>query len=688
MPPRAGEPAPPPAARPITVTEGRADLLWDTYGVPHIFAKDVEAAVWAFGWAQMRAHGDLLLRMYAQSRGQGAEFWGEPFAASDQWVLTNDIPERAALWLEQQRPQERSILDAFVGGINAYALAHADSINPTYRPVLPVRVNDVLAHSQRVLLYTFLASQQGMTAQERAWEAGSNAWAIAPRRSATGAAMLLANPHLPWGDVFTWFEAQMSTPSSNAYGATLVGFPLLTIAFNDSLGWTHTVNTIDNADLFELTASGSGYLYDGVARPYETKQKSLNVKQADGTLVTRTFTVRHSVHGPVIGEKAGKALALRVAGQDAPHLLQQTWEAMTAVNMADFEHAFSRLQMPLFTTVYADRHGNILSVFGGRVPIRSRGDARYWQGVVRGDSSTTMWNDVIPYEGLPRVVNPPTGWVQNANEPPWTTTLPMQMDPQRFPAYIAPPPRMGFRAIRSARMLADDSSITFDEMIAYKHSTRSEEADHILEDVLAAARTAGTPAMREAASVLEQWDRNFDAASRGAVLFLEFARAFNSRANSGLPTFDVAWSPRAPLATPDGIADPVATLRVLEAAAERVKARYGSLDVAWGDVHRIRRDGVDLPGNGGPESIGIFRSVSYDSIAPTTSVATGGDSFVMAIEFGTPVRARASLVYGNWSQPGSKHRTDQLDLFARKELRTVWRLRADVEKNLSARETF
>jgi acyl-homoserine-lactone acylase len=264
----------------------------------------------------------------------------------------------------------------------------------------------------------------------------------------------------------------------------------------------------------------------------------------------------------------------------------------------------------------------------------------------------------------------------------------MQIDPSRFPGYVAPPPRMSFRAIRSARMLAEDSSITFAEMLAYKHSTRSEEADHILEDVAAVARKSTSENIREAARVLEQWDRSTDAESRGAVLFLEFARAFNARAANGGTGFDASWSVRAPLATPDGIADAAATLRVLEAAAVRVKARYGTLDVKWGDVYRIRRDAIDLPANGGPSDIGIFRSVTFDSVAPTRSYASGGDSFIMAVEFSSPVRAQASLVYGNWSQPGSKHRSDQIELFARKQLRTVWRTRAELESHIEARETF
>jgi acyl-homoserine-lactone acylase len=668
----------------------------------------------------MRAHGDLLLRLYAQARGRGAEILGEAGAQSDEWVLTNDIPDRATAWLALQRPDERAILDAFAAGINAYAAAHPDSVNPMYRAVLPVSATDVLAHMQRVIHFSFVANTPVIMGTARAWSTeaqgpgapapaptphaetapvtawtpapvtpfGSNAWAIAPRHSASHNAMLLANPHLPWGDICTWFEMQITTPETNAYGAALVGFPLPSIAFNDSVGWSFTVNTIDGADLYSVRTSGDGYMFDGAQRAFTTKQHELRIRQPDGSMATRHVTVRNTVHGPVIAQRTGGVLALRVVGLDAPHLVAEAWEMLTSHNLADFERAASRLQLPMFTIIYADHSGNIMHLFNGRVPRRSRGDAVYWSGVVPGDSSSTLWTDVLPYEQLPRLVDPATGWVQNANDPPWSATIPLAIDPSRFPAYVSPPPSMSFRAIRSARMLTEDASMSLNEMIAAKHSTRSEEADHILEDVIHAARESKSVAAREAADVLEKWDRSTDADSRGAILFIEFARAFNDRARSGGSAFDVAWTPRAPLATPDGIADPASTVRILEAAAERVRARYGRLDTSWGESHRAVRDGVDLPANGGPADIGIFRAVGYDSISPTRAIASEGDSYVAAVEFASPIIARAVLPYGNWSQPGSAHRTDQLSFFAAKQLRTVWRTRAEIEAHLAATESF
>src|SRR5580692_3828266 len=80
------------------------EILWDTYGVPHIFAKDNAGLFRAFGYAQMESHGDLILRLYGQARGRAAEYWGDHYAASDRWVWTNGIPDRAAAWQKEQTP--------------------------------------------------------------------------------------------------------------------------------------------------------------------------------------------------------------------------------------------------------------------------------------------------------------------------------------------------------------------------------------------------------------------------------------------------------------------------------------------------------------------------------------------------------------------------------------------------------
>ncbi len=662
-------------------SEASTQILWDTYGIPHIYGKDAKSLFYAFGWAQMHSHGNLILRLYGQARGQAAEFWGEEYLESDRWVQTMGIPDRAKGWYEAQEANFRNYIEAFVAGMNAYAKENPDAIADELKVALPLQPTDVLAHAQRVVNFNFVVDLERVASLAESNEPkGSNGWAIAPSRSESGHAMLLANPHLPWSDLFLWYEAQLTAPEIDAYGATLVGFPVLTIAFNDNLGWTHTVNAHDGWDAYELPLAKNGYRFDGKIRNFEKEEKVLKVKQEKGTSRAASLLVRRSVHGPIVAEKQGKAIALRVVGLDKPGALQQWWDMARAKNFAEFETVLKRLQIPMFTVMYADREGHIMHLFNGQVPIRKKGDFEYWSGMIPGYTSETLWTKNHPYSDLPRVLDPPSGWLQNANDPPWTTTFPRAIAPENYPAYMAPRRPMDFRAQRSAKMLLEDEKISFQEFIEYKHSTRSELADRLLDDLIPAARK-GSEKARRAAEVLAAWDRKVDAGSRGAVLF-----AFWEKAIDAEKLFAQPWREDAPLATPDGLANPAEAVRVLEEAATKVEASYGALDVAWGEVFRLDSEGKNLPANGGEGSLGVFRAVWFAPEKGDRFQAVAGDSFVAAIEFSNPVKAMALTSYGNATQPGNPHAGDQLELFARQELRPVWRSRSDIEAHLSSRQ--
>lgn len=688
-----------------------AEVLWDTWGIPHIMATDDRALGYAFGWAQMENHGDLLLRVYGQARGRAAEYWGDANLAEDRWVRTLGGPALGRAAYAAQDPAFRRYVDAFVDGVNAYARAHPERLADSVKVVLPVEGSDVFAHVHRVLTSFFIVSRDQLRAETARWDRdagsggagatggaaaggaepengarrGSNAWAIGPGRSASGHAMLLANPHLPWGDVFTWFEAQAVAPGLDEYGAALVGSPVLQIAFNDALGWTHTVNTQDAADLYELSLAGDGYRWNGGVRPFQVETQLLRVRRG-GTLEVDTLRIRRSVHGPVVRERAGKALALRLAGVDPRAAPRQWWDMGHARSLAEFERAIARMGITGQNIMYADRAGHILYHYGGNTPVRPRGDRADWAGIVPGDSSATLWTSLLGYEQMPRVLDPPSGWLQNANDPPWWVTFPPVYRPSDFPAYLAPLP-MAFRPQRSVRMLAGDSSVTYEDLLSYKHSTRLELADRVLDDLLrAAAHSSRDTRVARAADVLARWDRSADADSRGAVLFAAWWDQMTAGASGGRGLFATPWSVSAPRTTPTGLADPAAAVRALAAAAEHVERTYGALDVPWGSVYRFRRDTVDLPGNGASGALGAFRVVNYASATGQRFVAVGGDSYVAAIEFATPVRASALVGYGNASQPGSPHRVDQLPLLGRQSLRPVWRDRAAIGAHLERRE--
>jgi acyl-homoserine-lactone acylase len=188
------------------------EILWDNYGVPHIYGKDVPSSFRAFGWAQMHSHGNLLLRLYGQARGQAAEYWGEDYLDSDRWVLTMGIPTRAQEWYEAQSPNFRKNLDAFTAGINSYAQNHAELIDDEVEVVLPVNAVNLLAHLQRVLHFTFVVNQEQVAELQNEPKTaniksiptmGSNGWAIASKLSRAILSSLPLSSQIPFGQRFS-----------------------------------------------------------------------------------------------------------------------------------------------------------------------------------------------------------------------------------------------------------------------------------------------------------------------------------------------------------------------------------------------------------------------------------------------------------------------------------------------------
>jgi acyl-homoserine-lactone acylase len=690
-------------ATPQPFAAERIEILWDRYGIPHIFAPDRDSMFYAHGWAQMHNQANLLLRLYGESRGRAAEYWGPSNLELDRWVQLNGVPERAKAWYEGQDPTFRRYLDAFARGINDYAAKHASSIGADYRAVLPVTGIDVVQHPLRAVHYGYMGSLQRMNTEVNALlrnervadsqmsrdelAAGSNTWAVGPSHSASGNAMLIINPHLAWGNTFyRYMQVHLVGPGYDQFGAPQIGFPVAVVGFNRRTGWGRTVNTIDTVDFYRLTVREGQYVFDGQLRPFERQTKTLKIKQPDGSMGEETLEIRRTVHGPVVFDDKGVTIAMRVAGLDRPKMLEQWFRMGEAQTLDEFQAALRMMAVPMWHANYADDRGHIMFVFDGLVPRRKSHDFQYWSRVVAGDTSETLWTDYLSFDELPKSIDPASGWHQNANEPPWLATVP-KIDRSKYAAYVAPTgealPTM--RTLRSLRMITEDDKISYEQLLAKKHSTRMELADRILPDLLKAASTGHA----EAARVLEKWDRHADVESRGAVLFQMFVDRYFSAANGGMADkLRVKYDPARPLDSAYGLVDPTSAVRALAWAADECQKLYGSLDVKWGDVFRFASGTADLPGNGGPGGSGLFRTIAFSRREGNRYYAGSGETIVCAIEFSQSQRAECLLGYGNATQPGSRHLEDQLPLMVQKKLLPVWRQKKDIEANLEKRESL
>ncbi|MGI4757082.1 MAG: penicillin acylase family protein, partial [Janthinobacterium lividum] len=318
-------------AQPAYKPRHGSEILWDKWGVPHIFAKTTPDMFYLYGYAQAEAHGDLLMHVMAGSRGKSSEIYGagegDRNLKTDRWVLLNEVPQRAQVWLAQQTPEFRGYLDAFAAGINAYGKAHPEKLSAEARQVLPISALDIMQHEEHFVNFEFVAGRSLMeprttataslaqpespfTTENMDVQDGSNGWAIAPSHTTSGNAMLLMNPHLAMAGEQSYFEVQLSAPGINLYGATQIGLPVLRFCFSDYVAITNTVNTNNGALQYSLTERDGGYLLDGQVKQYETAQYPFRIKQKNGTLTTEIVQVQKSVHGPVVRRDDGKPVAL------------------------------------------------------------------------------------------------------------------------------------------------------------------------------------------------------------------------------------------------------------------------------------------------------------------------------------------------------------------------------------------
>ena len=687
------------------------EIVWDNWGVPHIVATKNNDAFYAFGWAQMRSHADLLLKLYAVARGRGAEIFGESYLPADRLVRTLGIPKLAEKWYLEQDSDFRKNLDSFAAGINDFARQHPEAISDTVKAVLPVKPQDVIAHTTRVMA-VFIAGISECGAVLPGFDftdqpAASNGWALGPNYSSSGNAMLLVNPHLYWGGLETFYEAHFLLPNTNLYGVALVGSPVLQIAFNDHLGWTHTVNPMDGCDLYHLRLAGSafddGYVLDNQVHSFVTTYETIQIRQSDGSMTSEILHIRRAKQGPVT-EMNGQVLAVRLALLETSLLAgmnRQWWQMGQARSLQEFQATLQKGHLPLFNVIYADRNKNIMLAFNGIIPVRPEGDTAFWQMPVPGDDASLIWENSYAYNDLPKSINPSSGWVQNSNSAPWYMTMPF-LDRNEYPSNIAANV-INNRELRGLQMLNEHPHMSYAELMTAKHSTHALVADQVLDELMAAARDSDDPLLVKAAEVLEHWNRQYLAESRGGPLFYKWlekwldktiAQAADTHPNyhftpdqlMGNLFYAKPFDPNEPLNTPHGLADVPLSLAALREAAEELQKLVGELNVAWGDFARLRRNGIDLPGNGAPTELGVFREIAYELDKDGKLASFAGDTYIALIEFSNPIHAQVLMTYGNATQQSAFKLDDQLTLAAQLQLRPAWRTLAEIEVNEVMRE--
>ncbi|MGD9587710.1 MAG: penicillin acylase family protein [Pyrinomonadaceae bacterium] len=656
------------AATCVAAEAHTARIVWDKWDVPHISGRAETDVYYGFGWAQMEAHADLILRMYGRSRAESAAYWGGPENLQRDIAYRKlAIPRRAQEWLDSQDPDMTKNVAAFVAGMNDYCARHADRLDPDNKVVLPVRLTDPLAQLQ--VSYHLLVGGFALQPQAAQWQsAGSNAWAVAPKRSESGTAMLMFQPHPPWANEYRFFEAHLNGGGTNFYGITLLGLPMIAMGFNEHLGWGMTFNQADAMDLIEVSRRGDEYEIDGEWRKFIVSDEQVAVKNA----VSQTVRVKRSDLGMIVEEKEGKALILRLSGLDRPFLLAQFRDMTRSVDLGSFQKALKMLQLPLQNIIYADKKGNIFYLYNGIIPKRPNSTHAEWSGIIPSTKPGALVREYLSYEQLPKMINPRSGFISNSNNDPWTSTFPFELDPRSYPAYVADN-SFDLRSASSVRHLTSRPKLSFDSLVSMQSSTHSELADRAVPELVEFAKASGNAVLQEAAKVLSEWDRKMEPDSKGAVLFANWY--FSTRR---IKQFEIGFSADDPLRTPRTLTVE-ARSRLSEAARQTLQS-YGTLDVAWGDVYYTESNGVRRRGGLGLGEIGSINAGFYRRDEDGRWALSGGAAYTAVVEFGRRVRSKGILSYGNVTERKPSG-SDQTQLMIDRRVRDIFFYPKEIDAN-------
>jgi penicillin amidase len=547
----------------------------------------------------------------------------------------------------------------------------------------------------------------------------SNCWAVDGRRSQSGKPILCNDPHIPHTLPSIWYMAHLSSPGMNdSFGIMTPGVPMVIMGHNERFAWGDTTTGADTQDLYieKLNPDNPDeYLYRGEYHPFETVTETIRYRER-GAMKSVQKEIRFSVHGPIINEIANPPvssdtpLALRWAGYEVSDSIKSAIIMAKVHDWEGFRNALSYTATPIWNWVYADSQGNIGYQVVGRIPIRKKGLGLF---PVPGWLEEYEWNGYIPYDELPRLFNPSTGYVVTANN---------KVAPDDYPYLISTRFAPGYRAERIQELLLSRDRLSVEDMQRIQMDDYSRLGAHVRDRFVQACEKYphADPNFDRAVELLRHWDFNTGKDSAAAALFHESYAVAGRRLLSGrvrpelwrqiyrsIGSLEDMLAYGAEEWFDDPRTDAVETSD--ELLAKSVAEAAGSLQKffggepatwKWGQlhtltfVHPLGRSGIlgkvfnvgPMPVGGGNHTV---NPANYYFDSPTMPYAVvAGPSMRTVIDFGNPDSARMVITLGQSGHRFSKHYSDQLPLWLRGEAIPMWKSSEAIEKHLEARLTL
>ena len=624
----------------------------DRFGVPHIYGQSMPAVAFGAGYAQAEDHLDGMLRLFLTARGELSRVEGKPALADDvieRTLMHREIVERTWNAVPQST---RDYYQAFADGINRYMETHPQEKQPWHWKLTGQDIATYLRYTiMRYSLRVAMGKLGGPSAVQPG--EGSNAFAIAASRSSNGHAMLHADPHLPWsGENRMGYEMHLKCPEFDIAGAAFFGEPTPLIGHNADAAWTATNNAANTADVFDEKIDAQNpdrYLdSDGQWKTMEKRTIRLEVRQPDGSMKSAEEVLRYTRRGPFV-ESHGHGYSIAIARwNDFPDPLTGYIQRAKARNLDDFRSSLAKYPMDKWNLIYADRQGNIYYVDNGVFP--KRGPGYNFNKPVPGWEAGAQWNGYVAFRDLPQFANPPNGVIVQCNNSPYSTAQPPLLDPANFSPYLAHSLELTnipqSRAARAFELFEKEPKISWEDLRRAALDLKVLHAGQYVQSILEASAGQDDPDLREVHSILQHWDGTATIENRALPILEHWQRiALAQRRRSG------------------GLPDREQSLAILKQAVAEMKRLYGKVPVPMSEV-QVFSHGKDyaLPG--------------HDSLFAITTAykdgkwhVNGGSSWLMLIEFSTPLKAATIAPLGESDHPSSPHFADQTVMFSRQEMK-------------------
>jgi acyl-homoserine-lactone acylase len=668
-------------------------IVRDDWGIAHVHGKTDADAVFGMIYAQAEDDFNRVETNYLLSMGRLAEAEGESATWKDLRMKLFIDPDSMKAKYAESPPWLKRLMDAWADGLNFYLHIHPrvkPRVIARFEPWMPLTFSEgsIGADFESVDLDDLEAFYGDSAKRPRPVGAttgpreptGSNAFAIAPSNTVNGRALLLINPHTTF---FFRSELQMTSDEGlDVYGAATWGQFFLYQGFNERLGWMHSSTGADAVDEYAETVLRKGgrlfYKYGGELRPLLANRIVVPYRRAGG-MMRRTFTVYRTHHGPIVRAADGKWISIRLMEKPV-EALSQSFSRTKARTLTEYRQVMELHANSSNNTVYADADGHIAYFHPQFIPRRD--DKFDWTRPVDGSDPATEWQGVHGVEDSPHVVDPPSGWVENTNNWPWSAAGPDSPKREDFPKYMDQAGESQ-RGLHAVRVLEGRKDFTPDRLRDVAFDSYLTAFAQLLPPLLAAYDSLPGSDPRKAKlaepiAALRGWDYRWSASSVPtslAVYWGDTLMGLTRGAMTGMAIYDY-------MATRTSVEQ---KLGALAAAVARLTHDFGSWKTPWGEINRYQRltgNVVESYSDTGPSTAVPFTSARWGSLAsyeartqPGTKRRYGnfGNTFVAVVEFGKDsVRAEAVTPGGESGDPKSKHFSDQAERYAAGSLRDVY----------------